>query len=62
MNVVENMQNVLFRHAYEVFKDKTLPPNCIDTKAQIEANRFVCLYTNTNRLTDFLLRYNRGAI
>lgn len=62
MNVINEMQSVLFNHAYDVFKDKTLPPCCIDTKACIEAKQFVHLYTNTNRLTDFLFRYNRGAI
>lgn len=62
MYVISYMQSVIYNHAYKVFKSKTLPPNCVDIKAQIEAQKFVNLYTNTNRLTDFLLRYNRGAL
>lgn len=59
---INNMQNVVFQHAYNVFRQKTLPPNCRDITAEVEAQRFVNLYTSTGRLTDFLLRYTKGAL
>lgn len=61
-DTISNMQNVVFKHAYSVFRQKTLPPNCKDLEAEIEAQRFVNLYTTTGRLTDFLLRFTKGAL
>ena len=61
-DTISNMQNVVFKHAYSVLRQKTLPPNCRDLEAEIEAQRFVNIYTTTGRLTDFLLRFTKGAL
>lgn len=60
-HTINNMQNIVFQHAYNVFRQKNLPPNCRDLTAELEAQKFVNLYTTTGRLTDFLLRYMKGA-
>lgn len=60
--IVQNMQNVIYHHAYNVFRDKNLPPNCIDQRAIYKALEIVNEYTFRGWLTDFFTRVSRGTV
>lgn len=62
MHVVQNMQSVIYNHAYNVFRNKALPPSCVDTKAIFQAQEIVCEYTFKGILSDMVMRITRGAV
>ena len=60
--VIMNMQSVIYHHAYNVFRDKSLPPNMVDQKAMQDAQMVVVEYTKAGILTDFFTRLNGGRV
>lgn len=60
--VIQNMQSVIYHHAYNVFRDKSLPPNMVDQRAMHDAQMVVVEYTRAGILTDFFIRLNGGRI
>lgn len=62
MHIINDMQNAVFNHAYNILKSKDLPPNCIDVEAQTKAQRFINIYTKENLLADYYTRIQKGTI
>ena len=60
--VVQNMQSVIYHHAYNIFRDKSLPPNMVDQRAMREAQMTVIEFTRAGALTDFFTRLNGGRV
>ena len=60
--VIQNMQSVVYRHAYNVFRNKSLPPNMVDQRAMRDAQMVVVEYTRAGILSDFFLRLSGGAV
>ena len=60
--VIMNMQSVIYHHAYNVFRDKSLPPNMVDQRAMRDAQMVVIEYTRAGILTDFFTRLNGGRV
>ena len=60
--VVQNMQSVIYHHAYNIFKDKSLPPNMVDQRAMREAQMTVIEFTRASALTDFFMRLSGGRV
>lgn len=62
MKVISDMQRVVYNHAYNVFRDKKLPPGCTDSRAILAATNIVAVYTSEGLLTDLFTRIIRGTV
>jgi len=62
MHIVDDMQNAIYNHAYNILKSKDLPPNCIDVEAQTKAQRFINIYAKEHILADYYTRMMKGAV
>ena len=60
--VIQNMQSVIYHHAYNVFRDKSLPPYCVDTKAMFDAQSLVNEYTYKGLLNQIYERLEGGRL
>ena len=62
MQTIDNMRSVIYDHAYHMFRDRNLPPNCTDRKAMVDAANILNEYTYGGDLTDMFTRIIRGAV
>lgn len=62
MYAIQNMQSVVYNHAYNVLRNKDLPPYCVDTKAMFDAQSLVNEYTYKGLLNQIYARLAGGAL